>query len=258
MTPIERAGYLAHARTPAYLRRLEKTRAFIADHADYAVSVSWGKDSAVMLHIAAQIRQDIVALNARYPNPAERFADLDRVRDEMLARTDMQSVRYAEVDTPGEWEMYERVGYGFASFETPEEKAAARWWKQEFERNMNTAMNRAGCIGHMIGLCAEESRARRMNVKTHGDSYTKKNGQAIALPMAWWTAKDIWSYIVTHSLPWLRIYDVALCGRERARSGFVFATAGQKDLESMGVWTDWRIAYPVEFRAWIDRWFPGR
>lgn len=255
MQAIERAAHLVRAGRKRFAWQVRSAVDLISAHPDYAVSTSWGKDSVVLLHMAAQVFPDIRVLNARYPNPAERFADMDSVRDRVLARDDMRRVRYLEVNTPGEWDMYERAGGGFAEAQTAQQKEATRWWKSEFVKNMGAALEGLGGKGNFLGLRAEESNARRMNIMVRGDDYEHKDGTAIALPLAHWSGQDIWAYLVAHDLPWLRIYDHAHCGRERARSGFVFATGGAGAIRRHGVWEDWKMVYPDEFRAWIKK-FP--
>lgn len=251
MKPIDRARYLADYARPRMERLIGAAAQLIAAHPDYAVSTSWGKDSVVLLHLAAQVLPGLRVLNARYPNPAERFADMDRVRDRVLAREDMQGATYREVATPGEWEMYERAGGGFAQAETPAQREAARWWKDKFTAHMGAAQAELGCNGAFLGLRAEESHARRMNILVRGDDYARADDTAICLPLARWSGADVWAYLVAHGLPWLRIYDEGSCARERARSGFVFATGGAGAIRRHGVWEDWRRVYPDEFRAWL-------
>lgn len=258
MTPLERVAYLAHSKNPFFERKVTETIRFINDYPNYCVSVSWGKDSVVLLHLVTQVltAEKTRAINARYPNPAERLADMDKVRDELLNRSDMQGISYQEVNTPGEWEMYDRVGYAFPDANNKEEKAAAKWWKENFTKNMAEAAKQLDCTGHFLGLCADESRGRRMNVRVHGQSYIRKDGIAIALPLSFWNPKDIWAYHAKHNLPYLKIYDTSPRGREKARSGFVFATTGTDDyIHSQGVWREWLDTYPTEFNQWLNH-FP--
>jgi 3'-phosphoadenosine 5'-phosphosulfate sulfotransferase (PAPS reductase)/FAD synthetase len=254
MKPIDRAAYYAYAQKPKFRALVERSKELISKHPDYAVSTSWGKDSVAMLHLVATVHPQICVINARYPNPAERFADMDRVRDAALEHPALSGITYQEVETPGEWEMYERAG-GFSQAETPEQRAAARWWKDNFIANMDAMLKTLGCTGSFIGMRAEESHARKMNVLTHGEDYRRKDGSASCLPIAKWTGTDVWTYLVAHNLPWLRIYDHASSGRERARSGFVFATGGAGAIRRHGVWEDWKNVYPSEFNAWMIR-FP--
>lgn len=253
MDNLTRAGYLAHYRSDGCQSRIASAREIVRAHPGYALSVSWGKDSVAALILAASVWPTLTVLNARYPNPAERFADMDRVRDLALAMPALSKVTYVEVTCPGEWCMYERAGRAFAEPEAPEEREAARWWKQGFTSAMRAAQERAECVGVMLGLRQDESRARRMNVVTRGTSYTKRDGLNVALPMARMRGSDVWAVLVRAGAPWLRIYDIAP-DRETARSGFVWSTGAIGAVARHGGVALWRRAYPVELAAWFDRW----
>lgn len=251
MDGLERAGYLAHAQTAGYQRRVEAARQIIAGCPGYTVAVSWGKDSVALLHLAAHVWPDVGAVNARYADQ-ERLADTDTVRAAVLA--ELPGVRYREARLAGEWEMYERAGGFFMDAVTPAQRDATRWWRRQFIAGMRQTAAGLGSAGTLLGLRASESHARRLNVATHGVAYTKRDGEAIALPLARWTSQDVWAYLVSHDLPWLRMYDVS-DDRERARSAFCFATGGAGAIWRHGVWTEWRRAYPEQFAVWLDR-FP--
>lgn len=250
------AAYRLYARIGEHHSRLKEARRIIAVNPGYAVSTSWGKDSLALLSIAVEVQPDVTVINIRYPNPVERFADMDRVRDQVLSRPDMAKIQYVEISCPGEWEMYERVGHGFADATTPEERAAVRWWRAQLDEAAAKGLAATNSVGVFLGLRASESKGRRMNVASRGLAYQRQDGARVALPIGRWNARDVWARIVAHDLPWLRIYDTAGCGRERARSGFVFATGAAGTLARYGVWDDWRRAYPTEFDSWMQR-FPG-
>lgn len=247
--------YRRHARQAIFKTRVNETLRMVASRPDFAVAVSWGKDSTTLLTLAAAVVPDIAAINIRYPNPHERIPDIDRVRDAVLARPEMRHVRYVEVECPGEWEMYERVGRGFVAPSTKEERAAVAWWKRELDAAAARGLSIVGASGTLLGLRKEESFAREMNIKTRGLLYTRRDGATIGLPLGRWTGRDIWAWIATMMLPYLRIYDTARNGRERARSGFVFATGSPEAIERNGVWADWAATYPGEIAAWLRR-FP--
>lgn len=255
MMPLERAGYIAHSMSRAYQSKLTKTQALIDSHPDYLVSTSWGKDSIVLLHVAAQVHDDLIAINGRYPNANERLSESDRVRDAILARDDMSHIKYHEVYVNGEWEMYERAGGGFDIPITKEQKEAQRWWANGFTNNMSRAVYDNNRNGSFLGMRQDESHARRMNIAMRGNDYQKKDGTNICLPLAHWTGKDIWAYIATNNLPYLKLYDMSSCGRERTRSEFIFSTSAASAAKRHGVWEDWRKVYPQEFNAWLDK-FP--
>ena len=256
MTPIERAGYIAHSMSKGYQNKLAKAQDLIGSHPDYAVSVSWGKDSIVLLHLVSQILSCVVALHGRYQNINEHIADTDRVRDAMLGRDDMAHVEYHEIAIAGEWDMFERAGGAFCIAKTDKQKEALQWWiNNKWSAKANEAVLAHGCIGSFVGMRQDEARARRITIATKGNDYQKADGDKICLPIARWTGADIWAYIVTHDLPYLSIYDNSINGRERARSEFIFSGQSADALKRHGVWQDWERAYPAELGAWLAR-FP--
>lgn len=255
MRQEERRAYELHGRLPVHRRACQEAVTMIEAKPGHAVSTSWGKDSVALLALAVEARPGLVLLNARYPNPAERFADMDSVRDAVLARPEMRAVRYVEVTCPGEWEMYERVGHAFGQPTASAEREACRWWKRSLDEAMAAALANAGCAGVMLGLRQDESRVRRLNIAVRGAAYVRRDGADIALPLARWTGRDVWAALVTRGMPWLKIYDIASAGRERARSGFVWSTGAIDAIARHGVIQDWRRAYPGELMAWLRR-FP--
>lgn len=254
MDRLERAAYLAHSMSAGYRNKVAASVDMIAANPGYAVSTSWGKDSVVLLSLAASVRPEITVIHGRYSHPAEQLSDIDRVRDEVLSREDMARVRYIEVTCPGEWEMFERAGCAFLDAETSCQKNALKWWREGFLQSMKDAMTSAGSTGVFIGMRQDESRARRMNIALRGAAYVKADGVAVALPLARWSGNDVWARLISSDLPWLRMYDVA-DQRDRARSSFAWGAAGSSAIVRHGAWTTWRDAYPDEYQMWIDR-FP--
>lgn len=248
MTPLERMGYLAHAQTAAHRRKIAQARDLIAAHPDFAVSVSWGKDSMVLLHLAATVLPQVQAVNIRYLHWADRLADHDRVRDETLCREDLQGVRYREIDCPGMWQVYER--FGVHGLESKEGAAALRWFNQQF----NAAFEQADCAGHIVGMRADESTRRKRLIKTRGQYYERADGRKMLLPLAWWSGRDVWAYLVAHDLPAMRIYDFAVQHRDRTRSDIAVGDADSMTLARYGEFQAWQDCYPAEFNAYCDRW----
>jgi 3'-phosphoadenosine 5'-phosphosulfate sulfotransferase (PAPS reductase)/FAD synthetase len=52
-----------------------------------------------------------------------------------------------------------------------------------------------GCIGTFLGLRAEESRARKMNILKRGELYQLKSGEWRCYPLGRWTAEDVFAYL---------------------------------------------------------------
>lgn len=246
MTPSERLYFRLYATQPGHKRRVEEARRLIERHPRYAVSVSWGKDSTVVLALSADVHGSVIGIHGRYREPAERLTDLDEVRDSALSRL---NVDYHEVEVPGEWDVFERVGHAFRSASSREEKRAIAWWDREFADRMRAAAVRLGCPGYSYGYRTRESRARKINVAMRGSDYLLKDGFGSLLPLAKWTSDDVWAYLVTNDLPWPRIYDIA-ANRERMRSDFTWTV----NMFQWGQEAEWRRAYPELFDRWIERW----
>lgn len=248
LSAIERAAYLAHAKSKGYRRKLDSAAGLILSNTDHCVSVSWGKDSVVMLHLAASLVSNIKAVHGRYKTECERFEDMDAVRDQVLKR--LPCVDYREAIVTGNWQMYERAGHFFLEPETPEEKQAHAGYRTQWGQDMRAMTGDKV----MIGMRPEESRIRRMLVARFGADYVTKDGRSTVLPLVGWSGQDIWAYLVSNNLPWLRIYDVSR-SRERARSDFAFGEAGVSHaLMMQGQWLEWRDAYPSHFKQWVECW----
>lgn len=252
MTPMQRAGYLAHAQSAGYRRRLEEAQQLIADHPGYAVACSWGKDSLCVLHMALSVHGRATVVHARY-SPHEELPDIPAVRDAFLARW---PVEYRETAVWGDWELYQRAGRFFLRPETREERQLLTEWHQQLRDQMDEAMLAAGAVGKLLGLAAHESRGRAMNLRRRGAHYQAAN-EAIPklLPIAHWQPADVWAYMLTHDLPRLRIYDGA-DNPERARSEVAFATigAGADAIRRHGAWREWERCYPDLWARWVGRW----
>lgn len=249
MSPLERAGFLAHSMLPAYRRRVDRSLRLIGQHRDLCVSASWGKDSNVLLHLVSLALGEVVAVHGRYPED-DRAPDMDDVRDAVIAACPGH-IRCLDAYVPGEREMFRRVGHAWTEAITPEEKQAESWWAAEFSAGMMRGIAAAGCQGSFIGMRADESHARRMNIAKRGEAYcvASRGGERVVLPLAGWSGNDIWAYTVANGLPWLRMYEFGE-SRHRARSDFTLAVGGGS-LARHGVFQTYRDAYPQWWRSLI-------
>lgn len=250
-TALQRAAWKAHALTTRFCATVNKSALTMQRHPNYAVSVSWGKDSVAMLHLACRTLGRVVAVHGRY-SKNEELPDIPVIRDRVL---DMlgSSVTYIEVPVWGDWEIFERAGRFFLHPETQEERAILNEWKSEFVAAIEGAAVDAGADGVMIGMSAHESHARRMNIAVRGEHYTASGRVPTLLPLARWSADDVCAYHAAYNLPWLRIYEQAEDPR-RARSEFAFAAGGGDAIRRHGAWDSWRQAYPELWGRWQHRW----
>lgn len=253
MTPMRIAGYLAHAQSAGYRKRLDQAKCLIADHPDYAVACSWGKDSLCVLHIALSIHGRAIAVHGRY-SENEELPDIPVVRDEFLRR--FPGVEYHETPVWGDWEIYERAGRFFLSPETRDERQILADWHQQLVGAMDAAFIKCGASGKILGLAAHESHGRAMNIALRGAHYqTRAEAIPKLLPIAHWQPADVWAYMLTHDLPRLKMYDMA-DDPERARSEVAFAAigAGADAIRRHGAWREWARCYPELWAKWVARW----
>lgn len=254
MTPMQIAGYLAHARTRGYKQRLQRALSMIAEHPDYCVSISWGKDSLCILHMALEVHGHAKAVHARY-SENEELPDMPGVRQAFLDR--FGGVDYHEFQALGDWELYEHAGRFFLQPETPEEKWFLKHRKEKRNQSADRLMLDLGCTGKVLGLAAHESRGRAMNIYKRGEHYqAQAEAMPKLLPIAHWKPEDVWAYMLTHSLPRLKIYDFA-DDPERARSEIAFAAIGAEAADAVrrhGAWRLWAGCYPELWKKWTDKY----
>lgn len=113
-----------------------------------------------------------------------------------------------------------------------------------------------GCDGVFLGLRAEESVGRTANVKRRGMIYRSiETGMLHCIPLAYWSARDVWAYIVSRDLPYNAVYDKPWPGgREAIRVG----TWAGSDPETvrLGRWNFVRQHYPQLWQE-MRRRFPA-
>lgn len=255
MTPIKIAGYLAHAQSAGYKKRVRQAKDLIAAHPDYGVSVSWGKDSLCVLHLALSVHGHAKAVHGRYSS-MEELPDIPSVRDAFLSIYG-KNVEYIETPLWGDWELYHRAGRFFLSPETKAERQLLAEWHNQIRQQLDDAMQSVGAKGKIIGLAAHESHGRKMNIVVRGSHYQSSDeSMPKLLPIAHWHPADVWAYMLTHDLPRLKIYDAAK-DPERARSEFAFAVIGKDAADAIrrhGAWREWADCYPDFWSKWVMQW----
>lgn len=185
LTPFQRAAYRAYAASARHRKRragalgiLEQGLA--ACHTPY-VGCSFGKDSAVVLHLALQQQAGIEVRFLRWKGETEHLDTYDEVIAQWVARFHI-NLSVLEL-----------------SRETLEERVPGRW------RTLNTL---TPADGYVVGLRASESADRRRTLRTQGTIYRARAGIIRICPLAWWTDDDVAAYILEHDLPMLHSYAV--------------------------------------------------
>lgn len=209
---------LAHARTEGFARRVmaaqAELRRFAALGSCY-VSVSWGKDSVCVAHLAW-------ALGLRLPHALVLFEG--RENPYALATRDAWLKRFPECDYR-EFREDERWGTGAVrpgkTFGGPERELGRR---------------------RITGLRADESSGRRMRFRASGLST-----ETSCAPIGYWSAADVWAYLAIHDLPICPVYAMTFGGalnRDKVRT----ASLGGERGRIFGR-LDWEKAYtPIQER----------
>lgn len=252
MDELEREEYLLHSRLPAFRRKVENSLELIRQAlkevpGTWAASYSGGKDSTAMIDLLVRAGWRGPVIWQSY-GPLETLPDNRRMAEWVAEYYGLEVI---EREAPGEFEVYRRVGHFFLEPETAEEKKWVRWWwKQAFE-SLDVFMREQSYAGHFWGLRAAEAIGRKMMIGRHGRLFqNKKHGLWTCTPMAYWSARDVWAYLVSQNLRWGGIYEHG--NREKVRNDVVFL-AGSFPIHQ-GSFAYWAKHYPELFERLAEEW----
>jgi len=185
MDETEKQGFIAYTRLPIFKRRMAQSLAIIKEALaiDSAyVSVSWGKDSTVLLHLCQQVCPDILAVNFT----SEWRDKIDNYNDVITSFLEIHPTNYREYVT-----------------DFPEGKNKLYW----------SSLANSNPVA-FVGCRNEESSNRRISYRTNGAiyQYTQgiRQGTYRAWPLACWSWQDVWAYICSHDIPYLASYEHCL------------------------------------------------
>ncbi len=178
---MDRRTALLYSRLWKHKRLVRETGAFIKwalrQCGSPCVSCSFGKDSAVMLHLVLQERPGIPVLFLRYEETA------------LLANYSETISRWGNI-------RLETIDSGASILDNVNEA-------KELPRRAK-AMGFDACF---VGLREEESARRRINLRKYGKLHQCKNGIFRICPLQKWALNDIISYIYANELPTLDTYS---------------------------------------------------
>jgi 3'-phosphoadenosine 5'-phosphosulfate sulfotransferase (PAPS reductase)/FAD synthetase len=223
-SPDWRRDGLAWAATAAFAQRVDRSRAILreaARHGAVMVATSWGKDSTVTADLALDVLGPVplVHLASTYELPG-----YDEVIAHFAARTEV--VTLAPTRT-----LAETVAWLHANGLCYERGQYAAAKRGKADRMAEWCAAR-GYRVQVLGLRGEESAGRRVTIRAHGLVRTRRDGYVTAIPIAHWTARDVWAYIAVRALPYNRlIYDAETHGFSRytLRNTGWLTTVGAED-----------------------------
>lgn len=181
---IDKKTAFLYAQLKSYKALVNKTSGFIRwalEHVENPyVACSFGKDSAVMLHLILNYYPDIPVRFASHPET--RILDN---YDEVIKKWIDKGVNYQEIYCNG----------GLIKV-------------KHAQRNALDAMHE-NWDSFFVGIRKEESVGRRISLKKHGMFHKiKSTGRIKISPMADWTEKEISVYVLANDLPTLSKYKV--------------------------------------------------
>ena len=240
---MERAGYLAHARTAHFRGTVESSLAVIREALAGAsrpyIAYSTGKDSAAMADMAWGVAPDIPAV---YFDADCAFPE----SEELLART-------AKAHTVIRWKCE-------PFFDTLRRMGGPTADGIENETMRTTvyrpikallAEYRFDCV--FVGLRAEEAKGRMLLGRNRGQLFfNKRDGIMECLPMMEWHFDDIWTYLVGRGVDYNAAYD-AMDGMPLSERRVSY-WAGETD-RNRGRWAWLRKRYPELYNRYISE-FP--
>lgn len=182
---FEAKKMLLYARQPSFRNLLKQTNSFIERCLSECVSIqndaycacSFGKDSAVMLHLLRNYCPDISCVFVCYQetelldNYEEVISQWNCNLTKLFIDVDIEA-KINEKDIIPNWAIENNFKIGF------------------------------------VGIRAEESKGRSISLRKDGMLYAYKNKPNLyrACPLAWWTTNDIAAYTYLHKLPMLNTY----------------------------------------------------
>ena len=247
MRTEERLLYRLHSQTPPYRARVAQTLRIIRRYAAGAyVSTSWGKDSVVLVHLARRVRPEITCLHMASPAEMPGTEDV----------ADWYREQGAHVVTLPARDLAEYLAW-LREVRLPHERTASE--QARVVQGLKKDRADAWALEHgyetaIMGLRAEESRARRRLRQYRGLTQRTRAGLRHVYPLLDWTARDVWAYIVEHGLPYLPLYDRQTHGqtRETLRNAGWLSTDGAE--RGRIAWL--RHHYPRLYQRLVEE-FPG-
>lgn len=249
MNQAQRSTYLIRSRQPDFQRLVAESRLAI-DRAAFrgktVVSMSWGKDSCAMGHLAISAlgRCQMIHLASAYEIPGG-----EHVEAYFRERADV-SVLESSRTLPETIEWLKDVGLPHDRTRS-KQGSVVQALKKDRGREWCTEQ---GFTVQLLGMRASESKARKSLFTSRGMSYDLKCGIHIVCPLARWTSRDVWAYLVSNEVPWHPLYDKETHGetRETIRNAGWLSTDGAAQHCRIS-WL--RMHYPEQFQI-LRQHFP--
>jgi len=194
MSNEEKIVYNLHFKKiqPKIRESVNTIRAFLETYPKTYISVSWGKDSLVTMFLCLSINPNIPIVWV------DRGAGGDTPETYTLAQHYSHKYTVVQVKTPKSILDLHQL-YSIEYLE--KHKMITKMLKRTFDtvsKNYD---------GFFWGLRAQESSGRRMFSRCYGTIFERVSNIGTCSPVLYWSARDIWAYIVGLNLKYNSFYD---------------------------------------------------
>ena len=238
----EQEYYRLMAKMPGFQRKIDNAKKIVSEAmniGNFTLSFSGGKDSVVMYDIVHGCGWHGTVLQTYY-SPYESLPENSELA-KYYAQKYGDKVKIIKAYSC--MEAWDAVGHFYSVPQNEMEKKLKIRAETDFREKLYEEQIRLECVGTFIGLCADESKMRKMNLIKHGKLYRKKTtGSWVCTPVVFFSADEIWAYIFSHGLRYLRTYDCPVMDMRRIRSEPIWMCAHKAIFN--GLLQGYRILYP--------------
>lgn len=188
--------YVLNSQMDSYKRHVEQARVLILQAISLDISwyVAWsgGKDSTVLAHLCNAMNPGISVWSEK--DDCDFPGELEYIKETAMMYGWDLDITYLELwDKIAQYNICEDIHSRGTALSDKYFYSAIAIQESQYD-------------GVFLGLRKGESYARLMNFAQRGYIYRRKNGKYTCIPLANWTATDIFSYLIINEIPILDIY----------------------------------------------------
>ena len=250
----DKKTYLLHSKMNGYRKKVEKSKEILKkalqQSKNATLSFSAGKDSIVLLDLAVKCGFSGKLVFFKYGICTDIETPKENV-DLMIRYAEKYKLQYKILSCLGEVDCWEKCGRFLFRPETKQEKKIFNLTNYDFSKKSNEFEKQNKTDLTIIGMRKEESKTRKMMLNKKGAIYETKNRESkTCCPLADFTNEDIWAYIFSENLEYLKIYDYEYLDRKFIRNEVTLLY--NEAILRNGIIFHYKKMYPYYF-SWIAK-----